>query len=165
MKKWIGMALVMLLGVGQVFGEDSAEAARGYGLCSIQLTGGESVALDLLAPNVKRLSGSYQPRITSVPEAIVGKAFTRVPWRSTPTYRIKVTQSGYLYALQMYQETRTRSDLEWEKVREESKGAHMTRGVYRAWVKKGQEVELSGYELSLVATKIVRRDVAVGVRD
>ena len=163
--KWIGVAVVMMMGLGQVFGNERPQKARTGGLCSIRLTGSAACSLESLVPKVKRLSGRYQPRIESVPEAIDGQAFTRVPWRSTANYRIEVTRSGYLYALQMYEGTRTRSGLDWERIQEEAKGAYLVPGVYRAWVEKGQVVELSGYELSVVAHKIVRKEMAGGRQD
>ena len=163
--KWVGLVVMMMGGVGQTLGGEAPQKAITGGLCSLRLTGSVRCSLEQLAPQVKRLSGGYQPRIVSVPEAIEGQVFTRVPWRSTPHYRVEVTRTGYLYALQMYEVTRDRSKQLWERIQEDAAGAYLVSGVYRTWVEKGQTLELSGYELSLVAYKIVRREVAGGGRE
>ena len=84
-------------------------------LCKIQLTCSTPFTLSDLVPGVERLHGGYRPTIRTVDDILLEHTFVQVRWRSTPTYRIQVEASGYLYALKMYDQTRLKSERAWEE--------------------------------------------------
>ncbi len=123
-------------------------------LCEFRCGTKAGHAVAALEPGNARLSGGYRPAIREVADNLNGAQFIRVPWKSRPAYRITVTKPGYLYALKMYRETRSESELEWEDVGVSVKGRYLNQPVYRTRVNEGQIIDISGYELSLIAARI-----------
>jgi hypothetical protein len=130
---------------------ENAAAVSGH-LCKIAVIPNTGVSVQELVPKVSRLSGFGTP-ITTIAEELKGAKFTRVRWKATPTYKIKVLSSGYLYVTNPTAGSREKAAKGWEHLKGALKGSYLS-GVWRVKVTKGSIFSLTGYESMLVASAI-----------
>lgn len=122
-------------------------------LCELVVTPNVPVSIEMLMPGVARLSGGYAPSIDKISAGLQCAQFIRVPWKSTPSYKVTVVKPGLLCQIQNPGNLHQNSKLTWVKDVSELSGAYLNEK-YWTLVEAGQSFEGSGYELSLIAKKI-----------
>ncbi len=133
--------------------DGSPQSSHETVLAEVEIEGGNHT-IAVLQPGVDRLTGKTKAKIQNVGDELAGRPFTVVPWKSTPSYRVRVTRPGYIYALKGSDDDRRKSGLTWEHRRGAISGSFLD-GAYRAEVSADQLIEIAGYELSLVAGRIL----------
>jgi Leucine-rich repeat (LRR) protein len=101
---------------------------------------------------VVRLTGGYKAKVSRFADELAGSHLTVVPWKSTMTYDIVVNKPGYLYAIKGSKVTY--EGLPWQPRADFISGSYL-KGGKRVAVLAGQRIQLKGYELGLIAGKIV----------
>ena len=139
-----------------VFDVPVLAVAHGKGkddLCEVEVAASTRVSVAELRPGVRRLSGRYGAAITGVNTGLFGAQFVRVPWQANVTLEVKVLKSGFLYPVRVRKTHFGRSADKWESVGPALTGPWAHSGCRRK-LRKGTKLELSGYEVSLIASKI-----------
>lgn len=142
--------------LGRVEGRsESADGEHKY--AAIELTSSiPNISVEKLEVGVERLSGGYRPTFSKVNEELEGTHFLRAPWQANHTLKVRAASSGAVLALSPSRLDFEGTKLEWKRSANLVEGAYI-KYVYQAQVKRGDEFELSGGELSLVAKGIVLR--------
>lgn len=122
-------------------------------LSKIEISSSTNTSVHPLTKNTARLSGGYRPTFSHVGEAIDGAEFTRVPWKSKPTFQINAITSGYIYMIGVGTSNFDKTDAEIIEVDDMLAGKYVGT-CYRVYLRKGQSYECSGYETCLIGRTI-----------
>jgi hypothetical protein len=130
--------------------EPPSDAAE---LCEIVVAANVPVSVEKLVPGSARLSGGFTPAFDTVSTDLNGAQYIRVPWQSTPSYKVTVTKPGLLYQTGSPGDLGNNTKFVWEKADSELSGPFLA-DKNRAKVAKGMTFKCSGYELSFIAKTI-----------
>lgn len=139
--------------VARMIGDAKALGSGLGDLCQIRVTASTTASAHTLVKNAPRLSGGYRPAFSFVSKAIEGAQFTRVPWRSRPSFKVEVERSGYLYLTGVSRNTFSEAGLSVAEVPDRIGGSYVGK-LYAVHVTAGQSFECGGYESCLIASGI-----------
>ena len=139
--------------LAELIGKTKAEQSDFGDLCVIKISSNVSASPQHLKKGIQRLSGGYRPTFSHVCPDIEGAEFTKVPWKSSPSYKIEVQRSGYLYMTGVSKHNFTKSGLKIHEISRKIGGSYVGK-LYAVRVDKGQTLECGGYESCLIAANI-----------
>ncbi len=128
-------------------------AQEKFELAEIEIQPRDDIRVHWLKEKQNRVIGRIDATIYHVAPELRGAKTTRIRTQLTPTYDIRVTKGGYLYALKGEEEDLKKTGREWESRPEDVKGAWLD-DVHRTQVKAGDELHMSWFELSFIAGDI-----------
>ncbi|MFP6880943.1 MAG: hypothetical protein VCA34_08335, partial [Roseibacillus sp.] len=122
---------------------------------TLEISGaGGSVSVRDLIEGAERLSGGYKPKFNKVSEKLAETQYVRVPWQSKHNWKIKATSDGIVYTISPSEESLEATGKVWKRVHTAVDGPYLKR-VFETRLERGDEIELAGYELSLIGKELV----------